>query len=449
MIDLLDTMLETIETHKLIKEGDHIIIGLSGGADSLAMTHGLIRLREKLNITLSAVHINHMLRGDAADADAAFVREFCDCEGIACFVFNEDVQVLAKQKGTSFEEMGRKVRYDKFESVRSQLGANKIAVAQNRNDVVETFFINLFRGAGIHGLSSIEYIRDNLFIRPLLDVNRTDIEAYCKCNHLVPRQDHTNLENDYVRNRIRNELLPYLRTSFNPNIDETLMKTIQIMKDQRLFWTIHEKKLFDQGCVIHNEEVHLNVDYFETLTDAEKIHLIRLCVSLTRGTLEDLSYDVFMRISQMRRTGASYTIDTNWRVDCRYRKLIFRKNVEDRVQVIPTLYQVAEDVERLKAYRLSQSCVAVDADSVKGELVVRTRKHGDRFVPLGMRGHKKLKDFLIDEKIPREKRDTILLVCDDEKIIWVENMRLNNLCKITKETKKVLILSFQELVESP
>lgn len=449
MIDLLDTMLETIETHNLINDGDHIIIGLSGGADSLAMTHGLIRLREKLNITLTAVHVNHMLRGGAADADAVFVQNFCDSEGIACFVFNEDVQMLAKQQGISFEEMGRNVRYDKFESVKSQLGANKIAVAQNRNDVVETFFINLFRGAGIHGLSSIEYIRDNLFIRPLLDVNRTDIEAYCKCNHLEPRQDHTNLENDYVRNRIRNELLPYLRSSFNPNIDETLMKTIQIMKDQRQFWTIHEKILFDQGCIIHNEEVHLNIDYFETLTEAEKIHLIRLCVASSRGSLEDLSYDVFTRISKMRRTGASYTIDTNWRVDCRYRKLIFRKTIEDMVESIPTLYQVVEEVVRLKDYALTQSCVAVDAGSVKGELVVRTRKHGDRFMPLGMSGHKKLKDFFIDEKIPREKRDAILLVCDDEKIIWVENMRLNERCKITKDTKKVLILSFQELVESP
>lgn len=241
MIDLLERMLETIETHKLLNDGDHIIIGLSGGADSLAMTHGLIKLREKLNVMLTAVHINHMLRGAAAEADAEFVRNFCAQEGIACYVFNEDVQVLAKQQGISFEEMGRIVRYEKFESVRATLGANKIAVAQNRNDVVETFFINLFRGAGIDGLSSIEYIRDDRFIRPLLNLNRIDIEAYCKCNHLEPRQDHTNLENDYVRNRIRNELLPYLRSSFNPNIDEALMKTIRIMKDEKLFWSIHEK----------------------------------------------------------------------------------------------------------------------------------------------------------------------------------------------------------------
>ena len=449
MMDLLESMLETIKTHKMINDGDHIIIGLSGGADSLAMTHGLIRLRGKFNCTLTAVHINHMFRGAAADADAEFVQNFCAQEGIACYVFNEDVQSLAHQRGISFEEMGRIVRYEKFEQVRAELSANKIAVAQNRNDVVETFFINLFRGAGVDGLSSIEYMRGNLFIRPLLNLNRIDIEAYCKCNHLEPRHDHTNLENDYVRNRIRNELLPYLRTSFNPNIDEALMKTIRIMKDEKSFWSIHEKKLFEQSCTRHHEEIHLNLECFKTITDAEKIRLIRMCVALTRGSLEDLNYEVFKRISQMDRTGATYMLDANWRVDCRYKKLIFRKVIEENMQAIPPLYQVMEEVERLGAYTLTQTCVAVDADSIVGELYVRTRVAGDRFVPMGMDGHKKIKDFLIDEKVPREKRDSILLVCDEEKIVWVENMRLHNLCRITPKTKKVLILSFQELVESP
>lgn len=449
MNHLLECMEVTIKTHKMINFGDHIIVGLSGGADSLAMTHALIHMREKLNIVLTAVHINHMFRGEAAFNDANFVKDFCEKHDIQCFVFNEEVMTLAKQQGVSFEEMGRIIRYEKFEMIRNQLGADKIAIAQNSNDVIETFFINLFRGAGVDGLSSIDYVREAIFIRPLLDVSRLDIEAYCKCNHLEPRQDHTNLENDYVRNRIRNELLPYLRSNFNPNMDEALKKTIRIMKDEKLFWESHERTLFSAGCKYLDDELHLNLDYLDTLTEAESIRLIRMCLLSTRGSLEDLNYDVFNRLSQMRRTGTFYKIDANWRVDCQYGMLVFRRNHQIQKREQPTLYQVIDHVSRLSAYRLSQTCVAVDANSIKGHLTVRNRQNGDRFIPLGMSGQKKIKDFFIDEKVPRDKRDALLLVCDEEKIVWVENMRINNLCRITKETEKVLILSFQELVESP
>lgn len=440
-------MLNTIKENGLIAFSDRIIIGLSGGPDSLAMTHALIKLKQVYDLKLYAVHVNHLYRGEHADADEAFVKAYCKENEMPCFSFRVDVLSKAKAMGISFEEAGRNVRYEKFDEVMKQVAANKIAVAQNRNDLVETFFINLFRGSGVDGLASIDYMRDNLFIRPILDVSREDVERYCVQNNLTPRHDHTNDENDYMRNRIRNEFLPHVREAFNPSIDETIGKTIHIMKSEKAFWQAHQNRLFDATCKWVDEEIHIDQAAFDKLLEAEKYQLLRCCIMKLRGNLKDVSFETISRMSELNRTGTICEVDKEFTIVKQYDVLVLHENNRKRTIQSHDLFTKQVSRQEMAKYKLNDTCVAVDLGAIVGTLYVRTRKEGDRFVPLGMNGHKKIKDFFIDEKVPKNHRDSIQLVCDDEKIIWIENMRLDDRCKITETTNNIMILSFQELVE--
>lgn len=444
---MFETMLNTVKDNGLIAFGDRIIIGLSGGPDSLAMTHALIKLKELFGLELYAVHVNHLYRGEHSDADETFVKAYCKENDVLCFSYRVDVLAKAKALGISFEEAGRNVRYEKFEEVMKQVGANKIAIAQNRNDLIETFFINLFRGSGVDGLASIDYMRDNLFIRPILDVSRDDVERYCVQNNLTPRHDHTNDENDYVRNRIRNEFLPYVRETFNPSINETIGKTIHLMKTEKAFWNAHRNRLFEANCKWVEGNIHIDHIAFENMLESEKYQLLRHCIMQLRGNLKDVSFETISRMTELQRTGAICEIDKRFSVIKQYDSLVlYENNVKKDIQS-HEFYTKRITRQELAKYKLKSTCVAIDFEAIVGTLYVRTRKAGDRFVPLGMNGHKKIKDFFIDEKVPKFDRDSIQLVCDDEKIIWIQNMRLDDRCKITETTNNIMILSFQELVE--
>lgn len=445
---MLEKMLTTIAKHKLIERGDKIIIGLSGGADSLSMAHALLSQKEMLGIELIAVHVNHMLRGEAADADATFVRDFCVEQQLECVIVEVDVPKIAKAMRLSFEEAGRIVRYNAFDEVLKSHGAHKIAVAQNRNDVIETFFINLFRGAGIDGLASIEHFRDGVVIRPLLDIDRKTIDVYCEKNQLNPRHDHTNDENDYVRNKIRNILLPNLREQFNPSVDDAIFKTVEIMRNEKEFWRYHNEKLSSACCRYENGMAFIDTNLYNRLHEAEKVQLVRSAIKRLKGSLADLSYDKIALCTGLERVGAKCELGDSWALRKSHDALILYR--EDAIQPAEgkKLHTICIPIEELDRYKLDVSCVAVDADKLKGVLRTKTRQPGDKFMPLGMRGHKKIKDYFIDDKIPFTEREKIMLISDDEKIVWVENRRISEQCKITEETKNVMIMSFQELVES-
>lgn len=449
---LLDTMIKTIEKHHMINPGECIIVGLSGGPDSLAMIHALSQLSVERSIRIVAVHINHMLRGELADADENFVRTFCSELAIPCHTFKINVEAMAAEEGMSFEEAGRKVRYDKFYEVMKQYEGTKIAIAHNKNDVVETFLINLMRGSGIDGLSSIDYIRDNLIIRPILDVPRIEVEKYCEIHNLNPRIDHTNNENHYLRNKIRNIVLPMLDDTFQISCGDVIDKTVQLMKIEQDYWQSKQIKLFEDICVYDGEVIMISKDKFSQLHSAEKQHLTRFAIKKLTGSLHNISFDIIKRIVNLDRVGSKVYINTLYeaRMSSEYiylfaNKVHEEKNDDEKKEI--ELNQHIVPISMLSKVQLSNSVVALDLDKIKGKLYTRTRIAGDQFVPFGMKGHKKIKDYFIDEKVPFIKRDKIRLVCDEEKIIWVENMRISELVKITPDTKNIIIISFQELVE--
>ena len=223
-------VIETIKKYGLIQAKDKIVLGVSGGPDSISMLDILRQIREEFDFEIVVAHINHMIRKEAIQ-DEEYVKKYCEKNNIKCFVKRIDVIDIANNKKIGTEEAGRFVRYEFFDEILKQTESNKIAIAHNKNDKVETIIMHLLRGSGLSGLKGIEPIRENV-IRPLIECEREEIEKYCDENRLEPRIDKTNFENDYTRNKIRNIVIPYIEKELNPNIIETIDRLSEVVKKE-------------------------------------------------------------------------------------------------------------------------------------------------------------------------------------------------------------------------
>ena len=223
-------VIETIKKYGLIQAKDKIVLGVSGGPDSITMLDILRQIQEEFDFEIVVAHINHMIRKEAIQ-DEEYVKKYCEKNSIEFFVKRIDVMSVANNRKIGTEEAGRFVRYDFFDEVLKQTGSNKIAIAHNKNDKVETIIMHLLRGSGLSGLKGIEPIRENV-IRPLIECERKEIEKYCDKNKLEPRIDKTNFENDYTRNKIRNIVIPYIEKELNPNVIETIDRLSEVVKKE-------------------------------------------------------------------------------------------------------------------------------------------------------------------------------------------------------------------------
>lgn len=245
-------VLNTIKKYNLIQENDKIVIGVSGGPDSMCLLHILNGLKEKLNFEIVVAHINHMIRKEAEE-ETQYVKNFCDKLGIKCYIKRIDVIDKSNKEKIGTEEAGRKARYDFFEEVLNIVNANKIATAHNENDNAETVLMNIFRGAGTSGLKGIEPIRDNKYIRPIIECERSEIEEYCRVNKLQPKIDKTNFENVYTRNKIRNVLIPEIKKQFNPNIIESLNKLSILSRQENNFIQEYAKNIMENELIVEKD----------------------------------------------------------------------------------------------------------------------------------------------------------------------------------------------------
>ena len=292
-------VIETIKKYELIQAKDKIVLGVSGGPDSITMLDILRQIQEEFDFEIVVAHINHMIRKEAIQ-DEEYVKEYCKKNNIKCFVKRIDVIDIANNKKIGTEEAGRFVRYEFFDEVLNQTSFNKIAIAHNKNDKAETIIMHLLRGSGLSGLKGIEPIRGNI-IRPLIECERKEIEKYCDENKLEPRIDKTNFENDYTRNKIRNIVIPYIEKELNPNIIETIDRLSEVVKKEdryleKVASNVYEKILIkqepgqiilglkefnEQDEVIKNRIILYTVKkLFGSSQGIEKIHIndiIKLC----------------------------------------------------------------------------------------------------------------------------------------------------------------------------
>lgn len=246
---LKEKVLETIKKHNLINAGDRIVCGISGGPDSISMLNILKEIKDEkvIEFGLVVAHINHGLR-ENAKIDEAYVKEYCEKNNIECYVLSINLKEIAEKEKRGLEETGRNIRYEYFNKIMNETGSNKIAIAHNANDNVETIIMNVLRGSGLAGLKGIEAKNGN-YIRPLIESYRDEIEMYCAEEKLNPRHDESNDENIYTRNKIRNIVIPYIKEEFNPNILETITRLSEIAKDDLNYLDNQTKEAYNEMCI--------------------------------------------------------------------------------------------------------------------------------------------------------------------------------------------------------
>lgn len=283
-------VLETIKKYNLIEQNDKIVCAVSGGPDSICMLDILRRIKEekKINFDIIVCHINHMIRVEAT-ADEQYVVNYCKKYQIPFFAKRVDVKKIAESNKQGTEEAGRKVRYDFFEEIFQKENATKIAIAHNKNDKIETIIMNVFRGSGISGLRGIEPIRDNKFIRPLIETERTEIEKYCEENRLNPRIDKTNFINDVTRNKIRNIVIPFIKNEFNPNFINTLDRLSNVITEEDEYMKKRTIEVYTKIKIQEKESyIVLDLKEFNKQEEVIKKRLIIYTIAQTIGSAQNI-----------------------------------------------------------------------------------------------------------------------------------------------------------------
>ena len=282
-------VIETIEKYNLIKSGDKIVLGVSGGPDSITMLDILKDLKETMNFEIYVVHVNHMIRGQDAINDQKYVENYCNKNNIEFYTKAIDVQEIAKSKKIGVEEAGRIARYEAFEEILKKTNSNKIATAHNKNDKVETIIMHILRGSGVSGLKGISPIRDNKFIKPLIECSREEIEKYCEINKLNPCIDKTNFENSYTRNKIRNIVIPYIKEQFNPNIVETIERLSEVISSEDEYISEIIQKEYEKLLISKQEnQIEIKLKEFNILDNVIKSRLILLVVKNIFGSIQGI-----------------------------------------------------------------------------------------------------------------------------------------------------------------
>lgn len=283
-------ILKFIKENNLIKPGEKVILGVSGGPDSMCMLDNLRKIKEEKNINFEIIvaHINHMIREEATQ-DEQYVENYCKNNNIKFYVKRIDVIGFADNNKMGLEESGRKVRYEFFDEILKKEKANKIAIAHNKNDKAETMIMNLLRGTGLSGLKGIEPIRDNKYIRPILELERTEIEKYCEECNLKPRIDKTNFVNDCTRNKIRNIVIPYIKQEFNPNIIENFNRLSKIVSEEDLFMQKYIENIFSKMLYKYSEkQIILDLKEFNQQEKVIKKRIIMYAIHKILGTTQNI-----------------------------------------------------------------------------------------------------------------------------------------------------------------
>jgi len=431
-----------IECQRLISPDDIIVAACSGGPDSLALVHILSRLAPQWELTLAVAHVDHMFRGAESEADAVFVGEFCAGLGLAFYQTALDVPAFIGSSGRSAQDAARVLRYRYLRQIAASLGGAKIATGHHRDDQAETVLLNLLRGAGSAGLAGMKPA-DGDIIRPLLDITRDEIEAYCAEHGLKPRLDSSNLKTYYLRNYLRLELMPLLEARFNSNLTETLCRTARLVGDEHQF--IAEQASCLSPDVIRQDNTYLDIDCqrLNILHIALRREIFRQAIAKKRGSLKGITFLHVERLVELAACGTVgsiielpggliarrgydlVTIETPTVLTPMPR--LVSPGVELKIPGITTVppldLSITTQLLTARPHDILAGSAIFDWRQLVPPLTVRTRLEGDRFWPSGAPGSKKLKDFLIDGKVPRGERDHIPLICDQQGIIWVGGYR--------------------------
>jgi len=441
---VIEAFVKYIKENGLCKPGEKILLGVSGGVDSVVM----LDLFSKTDYDIAIAHCNFHLRGAESDGDEAFVRELARKYQIPIFVKSCETTEYARKKGISIEMAARDLRYGWFEEVCEKENFQKVAMGHNRNDDEETFFIKLLRGAGLRGLRGIPLQR-NRYFRPIMFASRKEIHAYAKKNNLKSREDSTNATDDYLRNRIRHHFLPYFDKKF-PGGTDALDNSLKKLKEEELLF----RQMLDEKRqeLLHKEEKKTIIEINE-LQKHNPLRIWTFYLLKTYGFNRSTTDQLVTAIGSGLTGRLFYSEDYTLLLD--RKQLIIKKSAGNHSKEFLIKDQEGEMEHPLSLqwevvpnnpqfYFTKDAHVAYfDADKINFPLKLRHWQAGDRFIPFGMKGSKLISDYFIDEKITRFEKEEIWLLVSNDKILWIAGYRASNLYRVQKQTRNIFQISLK------
>lgn len=430
-MDIKNTVLNYIIKHNLLKKNESVICAVSGGADSVCMLEILKELKEELSLKLYVAHVNHQLRGLEADRDELFVKKLAESSGIPFYCKKTDVKAFAITNKLSCEEAGRTIRYDFLKELKETLKADKIATAHNKCDNVETVLMRIARGTDIKGLAGIPAHNDISVIRPILCLKRSEIEEYLKCKGVSFVTDSTNLEDEFSRNKVRHNLIPVIESQFNENFINTMASNIDLFGEANDYI---EKNVISVYEAFVSKEDSVYSFCAKSLLQ-EDSYIVKRIIKKAVFELANISIsnELCNLIYSGLSTGSSVTISDNLNFYVKYERAFFVKerDIRDFSYSVthPGIYNIPEISSELEIsegegnFNFSdKNTIYLDRDTVSCYFVLRRRKAGDKMSLLNC-GTKKIKDIMIDEKIPSFLRDEIPVLEYKGQIIWLCGVR--------------------------
>jgi tRNA(Ile)-lysidine synthase len=450
-----------IERHHLIDPGDRLIIGVSGGVDSMVLLHLLNACRQSYPFDLIVAHVNHGLRPMESEREAALVRRETEEFGLLYEYGQFNVKDFAKENGLSLQEAARRIRFQFFRTLLRKHQAQKIVLGQHADDQVETMLLRLLRGTGLKGLKGMLPIREGgVVIRPLLDVWKQEIESYAAERRIPHLVDSTNVKETYLRNRIRLKLIPVIEKEFQPNFKNVMKRMSSFLRQEDDFLETKAREAYGEIIREERDGRSFEWDRFNVLHPAIRWRVLERILASTSEdrALEDRDYSEVSQIfHRLSRPSSSFivTLPGGGHLEKRYGRVFLRTEAVPPVTSFEVTLAVpgrtlvgelgreviVEEFPRgdLK-FKFSEfpNTAFLDCDRLQLPLRLRNFRRGDRFQPLGVRGTQKLKAFLIDHKIPKFERNRIPLLISGEKIVWVVGHRIDERFKITEATRRVL-----------
>jgi tRNA(Ile)-lysidine synthase len=454
---MIETVNKTISDHDLIEDGQTILIGLSGGPDSVALLQVLSRLAEKRRWRLQAVYVNHGFRPRIARREEVFCQELADSLQVRLHIVREDVKALAKAKRIGLEEAGREFRYGVYEALADDEDCQQIALGHHADDRAETILFQMLRGAGRNGLIGMP-IRRGRIIRPLFDCTKAEILRYLDQHKLAFCEDLSNGDPRFTRNYIRHRLLPRIRERINPAVDRALISMAETLSHEESFLTEQTQRVVKK--VVRTRptgKIELDLRSFNAYDTWLRRRLLRHCIARASGSHSGPDKATVRRIEKwLDGTARSISIPLGIELTRIEHQLVFHRRkqisfchelaVRGRCLVSELAMTFRSRVasgslEKISRRRQSRR-VELDYDRIVGPLEVRSIRSGERFQPLGMNGTKTVADFLVDRKVPRVYRDETAVVCDQRGIIWLAGFEIADRVKISSATREVLSLEF-------
>jgi tRNA(Ile)-lysidine synthase len=462
---LLEQVKRTIDRYHLLNRGDRLIVGVSAGVDSMVLLRLLTSLRQEFDLSLIVAHVNHGLRPKESEGEAELVQKESERLGLTFEYGLFDVKAFKKAGGLSLQDAARRIRFHFFNLLLQRHGANKIALGHNADDQVETLFLRLMRGSGLGGLKGILPIREGKVIRPLLEVWRREIESFAQEMKIPYLLDSSNLKEDYLRNRLRLTLIPFIEREYQPNLKKIVLKTSAILREENDYLERAAEEAYQNIIQEGRDILSFKLPDYQSLHPAIQRRILRKMCGKIYGSRMNLESTEGIKIDRLYKklfsVHPSFLLELpqGGSLEKRYDLVTMKK---ERVKpVLPFevellspgrtyIEEIGQDVvieeisrkDRIEnSYGLSNRAF-LDCQNLRFPLRIRNFRLGDRFQPLGVKGTQKLKEFFIDHKIPNFERQRVPLLISGEMIAWVVGYRIDERVKVSEKTQRVLKVEF-------